>query len=181
MSIVHGILWKTLIHCTKKKGVHKNFADVTTKKIQGILWFSFFSILKSIALKEDRKSATQIKSTSKYMSQLVNLLPLRRVEMYWTIIYLDENRPLFFLFENPQFWDTIFLYDFLENCHIIIHFEKTPKWAERKKKWMMYYFLFFFIFWIKVFLLPTHCQINKWNMHQKEKWNLVKKKNSPKI
>lgn len=108
MSIVHGILWKTLIHCTKKKGVHKNFADVTTKKIQGILWFSFFSILKSIALKEDRKSATQIKSTSKYMSQLVNLLPLRRVEMYWTIIYLDENRPLFFFIWKP----TILRYNF---------------------------------------------------------------------
>lgn len=108
MSIVHGILWKTLIHCTKKKGVHKNFADVTTKKIQGILWFSFLSILKSIALKEDRKSATQIKSTSKYMSQLVNLLPLRRVEMYWTIIYLDENRPLFFFIWKP----TILRYNF---------------------------------------------------------------------
>lgn len=86
---VHGILWKkTLIHCTKKKrGSHK-FCCSDYSKIQGILWFRFsFSILKSIALKEDRKSATQIKSTSKYMSQLVNLLPLRRVEMYWTIIY----------------------------------------------------------------------------------------------
>lgn len=95
---VHGILWKKHLYTVqRKKGVHINFAVVTTQKykgyfgyskIQGILWFRFsFSILKSIALKEDRKSATQIKSTSKYMSQLVNLLPLRRVEMYWTIIY----------------------------------------------------------------------------------------------
>lgn len=130
-------------------------------------------------MKEDRKSATQIKSTSKYMSQLVNLLPLRRVEMYWTIIYLDENRPHFLKFENPQFWDTIFLYDFIENFHIIIHFEKTPKWAERKKMHDVFFHIYF-TFWIEVFLLPTHCQMNKWNMHQKEKWNLVKKKKSPK-
>lgn len=142
-----GFFGKHLYTVQRKRGFTKTLLTWLPKKYKGYFGFLFFSILKSIALKEDRKSATQIKSTSKYMSQLVNLLPLRRVEMYWTIIYLDENRPLFFfLFENPQFWDTIFLYDFLENCHIIIHFEKTPKWAERKKKCMMYYFLFFFYF-----------------------------------
>lgn len=79
---------KHLYTVQRKKGVHINFAVVTTQKYKGYFGFVFlFSILKSIALKEDRKSATQIKSTSKYMSQLVNLLPLRRVEMYWTIIY----------------------------------------------------------------------------------------------
>lgn len=103
-----GFFGKHLYTVQRKRGFTKTLLTWLPKKYKGYFGFLFFSILKSIALKEDRKSATQIKSTSKYMSQLVNLLPLRRVEMYWTIIYLDENRPLFFFIWKP----TILRYNF---------------------------------------------------------------------
>lgn len=43
----------------------------------------------------------------------------------------------------------------------------------------MIFFFHFYLDWS--FLPPTHCQkVNKWNMHQKENWNLVKKKKKKK-
>lgn len=78
-------------------------------------------------------------------------------------------------FENPQFWDTIFLYDFIENFHIKIHFEKTTKMSRALKKMHDEFFSIYFLDWS--FLLPTHCQkINKWNMHKKNPEILYKKK-----